>query len=368
MTKPMNNAWRNTKRVFRYSVFLLLVVVLFLEILFRLYDPFDFRQEGNKVVLPRNRKMIFHNEKIPGIGSITTHTKNSLGFRGPELPGPSDNFTSIIAVGGSTTECFYLDDSLVWTNLLNKNLKRINQNTWINNAGFQGHSTFGNFILINDYIKQLKPDYILLMEGINEIDRKDIREDESVSTVSDNTSMWGWLKRNSRVVNIVVNIQRHMMADRLGVTDTYYDPAKMNRLVLEQVYIDSALTKQQVLVNSYAKRLGRIIDTCVANNIQPVLITQPILYGEVKDCVTGTDLSTVEVAKGVNGLLMWKLIELYNEETRKLAKDKNLTLVDLAGEMPKCSKYFYDVCHFTNEGAERVAEILTKHLALQLSK
>lgn len=367
MTKPMST-WKRTKRVFGYSVFLLLVVVLLLEVLFRLYDPFDFRQRDNMVVLPRNRKMIFHNEKIPGIGSIITHTKNSLGFRGPEMPERLENFTLIIAVGGSTTECFYLDDSLIWTNLLYKNLQSVNPNVWINNAGFQGHSTFGNFILINDYVKRFKPDYILLMEGINEIDRADIREDESVSTSSDNTSLWGWMKRKSHVVNAAINIQRHMMAEKLGVADKYFDPAKMDQLNLSDAYIDSSLEAQQVFVSAYSQRLSRIIDTCVANNIQPVLITQPILYGDMKDCVTGKDLTTVEVAKGVNGLLMWKLIELYNEETRKLSRDKNLTLVDLAFEMPKCSKYFYDVCHFTNEGSKRVAEILSQHLSPQFSK
>jgi hypothetical protein len=354
-------------KVARYVFFLSIAIVLLLEMLFRLYDPFGFRQRGNEVVLPRNRTMIFENKIVPGIGKKIVHTKNSLGFRGPEPPGNFSDYTTIIAVGGSTTECFYLSDSMCWTNLLSHQLQNNVDRLWINNAGFQGHSTYGNFILINDYIKQLKPKYVLLMEGMNEINRFDLRYDESVSVYAGKTTLWGWLKRNSHVLNAVINVQRHIMADRLGVTDNYFDPAKVEQLLLSQKSMDSAILRQQPLAESYAERLNQIVDTCLANNIQPVLITQPVLYGDGKDCVTGIDLATIKNSDGYNGKLVWELLELYNEKTRSIAQNKKLFLIDLANEMPRCSKYFYDVCHFTNEGSEKVSEILSGYLEKYLS-
>src|SRR5689334_14103707 len=98
-----------------YSAYLLLTFIVILEILLRLFDPFGFRQKGNNVILPRNRKMVFNNDKIPVLQRRTVHTKNSLGFRGPEKPEHFADRTSIIAVGGSATECFYLDDKTCWT-------------------------------------------------------------------------------------------------------------------------------------------------------------------------------------------------------------------------------------------------------------
>lgn len=343
-----------------YILFLLVVIILLLEVLVRLFDPFDFRQRGDKVVLPVNKKMIFRNDRIPGLDSQIIHTKNSLGFRGPEPPPNFHELTTIIAIGGSTTECFYISDSLCWTNLLHFEPGR---KVWVNNAGFQGHSTYGNFILVNEYVKQIQPDYVLLMEGINEINRTDIRKDESVSAISTKLSFLEWFKRNSRVLDAIINIRRNLMAGRLGVTDNYFDPAAMQQLELSTSFMDSVISAQTPLSNAYANRLNEIVDTCLANEIIPVLITQPILYGDTTDCETPTDLGSVKITDGYNGLLMWKLIELYNEETRRIAGEHNFLLIDLAAELPKCSRYFYDICHFTNEGSVKVAEIINKRLS-----
>jgi hypothetical protein len=357
---------RKLLKITGYILFLFIIVFILSEIILRIWSPFQFRQGDKNVILPRNRKMIFTNKTIPGIDTKIIHTKNSLGFRGPEPPLNLNEISSIIAVGGSTTECFYLSDSVCWTNLLASELRKQNDKIWINNAGYQGHSTYGNFILVNDYIKYLKPKYILLLEGMNEVNRTDIKIDESIAADSKKTSPWGWIKRHSYVVSTVLNIQRKFMADELGVTDNNYDLTKTETLVLADSYLDSATKNQIPLVNGYVKRLNEIIDTCLANNIQPVLITQPSLFGDAKDCITGTDLSTIKINDRYNSQLLWRLIELYNDATRQIAQRKNLLLVDLAHKMPKCSKYFYDVCHFTNAGSKKVSEILTSHLAMNI--
>ncbi len=109
------------------------------------------------------------------------------------------------------------------------------------------------------------------------------------------------------------------------------------------------MLNKKSLVEAFKLRLNRIIDTCLANKIDLILITQPILFGEGKDVVTGANLETYRVRDGYNGLLMWKLLETYNDATRIIAREKGLQLIDLAREMPKSSLYFYDICHFSNE-------------------
>ena len=37
-------------------------------------------------------------------------------------------------------------------------------------------------------------------------------------------------------------------------------------------------------------------------------------------------------------------------------------MIDLAREMPKNSAYYYDLMHYTNAGAARVADIIAAHL------
>ena len=56
------------------------------------------------------------------------------------------------------------------------------------------------------------------------------------------------------------------------------------------------------------------------------------------------------------------IIPAYNDKTRQIASARGLTCIDLAVKLPKCSTYFYDICHFTNEGSRKVSELLTEDL------
>lgn len=61
------------------------------------------------------------------------------------------------------------------------------------------------------------------------------------------------------------------------------------------------------------------------------------------------------------------MLELFNNKTRAIAAEKKLLCIDLAAEMPKCSIYFYDICHFTNKGSVVVSNILAGHLSSYLT-
>ncbi len=42
--------------------------------------------------------------------------------------------------------------------------------------------------------------------------------------------------------------------------------------------------------------------------------------------------------------------------------DRVVLVIDLAREMPKGSRYYYDLIHYTNAGAEKVADLVAAHL------
>jgi hypothetical protein len=52
------------------------------------------------------------------------------------------------------------------------------QPLWINNAGLDGHSTFGHAVLIEDYISRLKPKLVSFLVGVNDVGRRDLGEFE----------------------------------------------------------------------------------------------------------------------------------------------------------------------------------------------
>jgi hypothetical protein len=97
------------------------------------------------------------------------------------------------------------------------------------------------------------------------------------------------------------------------------------------------------------------------NGIEPVLITQPVLYGHVNDDVTAVDLRTV-VAGELNGETEWDALEMYNNATRETGQREKVVVIDLAAKLPKSSRYYYDFFHYTNEGARAVGDIVYETL------
>ena len=119
---------------------------------------------------------------------------------------------------------------------------------------------------------------------------------------------------------------------------------------------------QDHYLRPYKDRLEKLITICREHNILPVLLTQPVLYGEGVDEASGVDLGHRFVAKDMNGATAWQVLELYNDVTREVGREQGVLVIDLAREMPKNSAYYYDLMHYTNAGAARVADIIAAHL------
>jgi hypothetical protein len=72
---------------------------------------------------PNLKKELQPNSSIfSGIEGNSYFVTNSIGFRADELP--KESCKQIIAIGGSTTECYYLDQSETWTDLLQQGLNK----------------------------------------------------------------------------------------------------------------------------------------------------------------------------------------------------------------------------------------------------
>ena len=142
----------------------------------RIYNPIPHRIKGDKIILPVKKRYNIKNNNNVKLDKNILHTKNSLGFRGTEIPQNFSDYLSIIAVGGSTTECFYLSDGDDWPSKLEIKLKEIYKNIVVQNAGLDGHSTFAHKILIDDHIVKLKPKIILFLIGANDVGRDDLNK------------------------------------------------------------------------------------------------------------------------------------------------------------------------------------------------
>jgi lysophospholipase L1-like esterase len=282
-----------------------------------------------------------------------------------------DRWLSIVAVGGSTTICFELADNKTWVHVLGEKLKNNFQRVWINNAGLAGHSTFGHIILLENFLVQLRPKVVIFLVGVNDLGVDDVKR---VDKNLDKGLRWesfrslerfsAALADHSEVAAAVLNLKRYYFPKV-----TWAPPQREVNLTTEPRVempeeTKAALYQQHAAKypQAYEMRLQTLVRLCRENHILPVLMTQPALYGPGRDDVTGVDLSRLKIEEGVNGGFYWSILELYNDVTRKVAQKEKVLLVDLARELPKSSKYYYDFIHFDNVGAEKVGTIVYQHL------
>ncbi len=109
--------------------------------------------------------------------------------------------------------------------------------------------------------------------------------------------------------------------------------------------------------SNWDDHLTEIVKRCELAGIRCVLITQPVLYGVGIDELTGVDLETIPVGE-VDGWMQWRLLQEYNRVTVSVGEETKVLVIDLANQLPKSSKYFYDLTHYNKEGAKAVAEII----------
>lgn len=367
MTKPDTELSPDPMRLkVALIVFGMGVALLISEVVLRYHNPFGFRMRGNTIVLPVNQTYTIEDPNLQAFDKLdkrVIHTKNSLGFRGTEPPVDFAGHLTILTVGGSTTECFYLSDNQTWPALLEGRLKPGFPKLWLNNAGLDGHSTFGHLVLVNDYVTQLRPKVALFMVGINDL----FSDSPNRFDRMDRNLLIGTLANHSELVALGLNMVRH--ARTAGMKSLGAMPRPLNLIVPE--YREVPSEEEQSLLEGlekplaqYESRLSRLIKMTRQSSIEPVLITQPALFGEGVDDVTQARLDRVdiEIYKKMNGRVAWRLLERYNDVTRKLGREQGVTVIDLAAKLPKSSRYFYDYLHYGKEGAAKVAEIVGHEL------
>ena len=270
------------------------------EITLRIYNPLGFTIKGDQIILPSNKKEIIHHSSNSKLDKTVQVHRNSLGFRGDEPPPDLDRCLSIVAVGGSTTICFELADNKTWVYVLGEKLKNNFHRLWINNAGLAGHSTFGHIILMENFIVKLRPKVVIFLVGINDVGVTHVKK---VDKSLDKGLRWdsfrslerfaGALADHSEVAAVILNLKRYYFpkvtwAPPQREVDLKTEP------ILEMPEGTKAALDQKYLARypkTYEMQLKTLIRICKENNILPVLMTQPALYGPGRDDVTGVDLS-----------------------------------------------------------------------------
>lgn len=367
LSRTMHRAAGRRGTAFRVAAVALGAMLAFAlgEATLRIWDPFGFRNAGGEIYLPRLTTRVMTNDEIPSLDRRIVHTRNELGFRGESYPKRPEERWKILAVGGSTTECYLLSDGKDWPALVAARLAATVPDVWMNNAGLDGHSTRGHLVILEKAVLPLRPQMVIFLTGVNDAAASQLNRYERHHILSD--SRWGFsretarkLVARSRMLSLGQNLVNASRTRRTGITHRALDVRTVPRAAMAEAEREALRAQHRVACREYGTRLRRLVAMCREAGAEPVLLTQPALFGPAADPVTGVDLGTMRAISGLPGDLAWEILELYNEATREVGRAEGALVVDLAREVPHSSACFYDYVHLNNEGAEVVAAIVAE--------
>ena len=322
------------------------MAVLLLEIFLRFYNPLNTRFTNGEIKLPANIVYKIDNTEISQLPLKITHSKNSLGFRGQEISDTSGR-VKIICIGGSTTECFYLSDGQDWPAVWQASLGK---KYWVNNAGLDGHSSFGHLVLLQNHIVNLKPKYVVFLVGCNDVAASEINNYEKEFLQGQKR----WLEY-SEIFNAISAIKRAKKAKDFGI---HHQSIKLT----EQSIVDTTDWNQKpnsAKLFEYKQRLEKLVNTCIKAGITTIFCSQPSILSakEINGVFVGN-----RNFQGESAMHYAFKLKQFNNMTKDVCIENHLQFIDLENRLKPLPIYYYDFFHYTPEGSDAIAKILSEDI------
>jgi len=358
----------------------ILLSLLMTEIVLRWLYP----QNDKLYVWQPNLQHTFHPDSsiFYGVYGVKNFSINSQGFRGAEFE--NDSKQKYLCLGGSTTECLYLDNTETWF----QKFSILNSQFSIGSVGKSGCTTREHFIQLKYFVPQLgKIDGVILMVGLNDMMKRlsqdwlfddDFKfnpelENKFVAEIFlSNKKETEWWRRLQVFQLAQKFLHRSKKVEWENVQDDNGEIYKTWREHREHgSQITDSLPDLTSALNEYERNLHLIYDETQKQKIKLVLINQATLY---KDSMNELENNLLWMggigefqhekhhayysAKALN-----KAMLLYNDRMKTFcATHPHTKLIDLASQLPKDTSVFYDDCHFNENGARKVAKIISRFI------
>lgn len=329
---------------------------------------------------PPSRKIIFkpYPGIMPGVASSpAVFLSNSQGIRGDELT--DKKRLKILAVGGSTTECLYIDQRKSWPYLLQEKLSlAYKDNVWVGNIGRSGLSTTANLIELKYLLPQLKKiDLIVVLAGFNDLQSSLLGVYVSNSLKSDEEKIGmvfvlhptreknplkhsEFLRLFRKIKGRFLRQPNEFLEDSAG---SWYIAARNSRRNAKQVIDQLPDLKQSLDV--FENNIKDIITLSREKGVRIVFLTQPYLW---KNNLTDSEKNllwfgyTADKQKYYSIGALIEGIEGFNNRLKEVCFRSGAECIDLNKLLPKDTSIFYDDVHFNENGCQEVAGILFKYL------
>ena len=277
---------------------------------------------------------------------------------------------SIVFLGGSTTECQFVQEEkrfpyLVGCLLEKKLGKKINSY----NGGTSGDNSMHLLFCLMAKVLPLNPSAVVLMENINDLvmllyDKSYYSENPTASII---------VTEDYSVIGLIRILMKKLIPNLYQAALQFID---IRRYVQRAMYGDefAYITKgkqisekeKSKIIKEFKTNLQLFIDICKIKGISPVLMTMASRLKDNPDEVTLKEIKRLRVDLSYQDFK--ELFDNMNEAIRSKANENGIMVIDLARQIPQDRDYIYDCVHFTDKGSVKAAEIISSNLAPLLSQ
>lgn len=332
-------------------------------------------------VWPPQSQMKFDPQDLPGVSGLSHFTINARGIRGPEF-GEADA-QRLLCVGGSTTECCYLDDSETWPELLRQRLTASGgKPIWVGNIGRSGRMLSDHYTALANLPEADMVDTWLVMSGINDFGHQFRGSYEKLKSRSWEHT-FGYkrpptigrpLQRSLRTIDLIsalVTRLQHMIFG--GDVDRVYQDhgaawIKERQKKRQMGQFTEVVPDYQPWLVEYEEQLMRLIELARQRGKTLVLIDQPTIWSVdiSPEAEALTHMFAAPDGRYLSTARRAQVMAAFNEVMHRVAQREGVVCIGLAEVLPRSVEVFYDDCHFNENGARLVAEHLSAELVREM--
>ncbi len=267
---------------------------------------------------------------------------------------------TIVFLGGSTTECVYVDEANRFPYRVGRLLEErthLKVNSY--NAARSGNNSLHSLNILLNKVVNLKPDIVVMMHNINDLailmyektywntnpSRSPIQERlPTFKTVGQDLRRDFYLVRGLTFPNLSRELKK-----------IFSSPGKTKGDEFHKVRGRKITINQELLVREFTLNLQTFINLCRARGIIPVLMTQPSRLTDHPDPLIRKLMGNLEASQGITYADFKGAFDRLNQTIRDVGAKNQVLVIDLAREIPPVKENICDVAHFNDRGARLVA-------------
>ncbi len=319
----------------------------------------------------------------PGVEGPGRFEINSLGLRGDERP--QDTELDLFVFGGSTAVEIYLDQDEIWSQQIGARLNAVETNprVWVGLLARSSMATLHNALMFEHLVPQLpQPDLILNLVGVNDMQLA-LRTSYLPDMTAEDHMNWTFAQRPSQksfleslaITRFYRRIKAWQDKAEIGVVETFGADGRVSWRKCRQSAPEEKLVRAVPDLHSelaaYEERIIQLADAGSEYGAPTIFLTQPTLWADNMSAEALAQLHTGGIGPSSDwctkqeyyapGTLAVSM-RMFNKRLLETCKKANLVCYDLARDVPKEARYFYDDMHFSEAGATLVAELVTTEI------